>query len=101
MERVAVETGESVVLFTHRQHQVQVLALKPGRTTAPANIMEGATLPVFGRAAGGAVLMVKDHAELFQTARSEERREGQRGEVRVDDGGSCKLNKKKYNKRKA
>src|SRR3546814_479892 len=37
MERVAVETGESVVLFTHRQHQVQVLALKPGRQPDPAN----------------------------------------------------------------
>lgn len=69
IHQLSVETGDSVVLFTHRHHQVQVLAVSPGKEPAPANIVEGASLPVFGTAAGGAVLMVKSHEELYRIAR--------------------------------
>ena len=63
------ESGENVVLFAHQQHQVQVISVTPGAMPPPDNIYEGATLPVFGTAAGGAVLMVKSASEIDEIAR--------------------------------
>ena len=62
-------SGENVVLFAHQQHQVQVISVTCGEIPPPGNIYEGASLPVFGTAAGGAVLMVKTPAELDEIAR--------------------------------
>ena len=63
------ESGENIVLFSHRQHQVQVISVTRGEVPPPSNIYEGANLPVFGTAAGCAVLMVKSPQELYEIAR--------------------------------
>lgn len=63
------KSGENVVLFSHQQHQVQVISVTHGEMPPPGNIYEGANLPVFGTAAGGAVLMVKTARELDEIAR--------------------------------
>ena len=62
-------SGQNVVLFAHQVHQVQVISVTPGDVPPPGNIYEGATPPVFGTAAGGAVMMVKSPGELDEIAR--------------------------------
>lgn len=68
VQRVANETRESVVVFRWQGHQVKAVMLCPGAAPPPQNICEGAVLPVFGTAAGGAVLMSKSHEELREIA---------------------------------
>ncbi|MEH6759404.1 MAG: helix-turn-helix domain-containing protein [Parasphingorhabdus sp.] len=63
------ECGEHVVLFAQRQHKIQVLSIRPGEVAPPVNIYEGASLPVFGTAAGCALLMLKSHMETYDIVR--------------------------------
>lgn len=68
VHRLSEESGETAVLFAQRFHQVQVLVVGKGSVPPPGNIVEGANLPVFGTAAGGAVLMVKSREEFGRIA---------------------------------
>ena len=69
MAELCRETGETVVLFVQRLHQVRVLSLRASGRSHPHNIAEGTSLPVIGTAAGGAVLMMKSDRELERIAR--------------------------------
>lgn len=64
VRQLAVETGESIVLFRGQSHQVKVIALQPGADPTPSNIVEGVNLPVIGTAAGAAFLMTRTHDDL-------------------------------------
>lgn len=63
------DSGETVVLFAHQEHQVQVISVSQGTAMPPENIVEGAKLPVFGTAAGAAVMMNKNCDEIYNIAR--------------------------------
>lgn len=68
LRELRAETGATVLLLAQRFHKVQVLAMQRGAEPPPRNIAEGVSLPVFGTAAGGAVLMVKSEDELRMIA---------------------------------
>lgn len=58
MEEVRLATGESVVLSTLRDARLQFLHVVGGAAAPPPQVAGGLYAPVFGTAAGGAMLMM-------------------------------------------
>jgi DNA-binding IclR family transcriptional regulator len=57
-------SGETVVLSAQRGHRIQFLSVIVGSERPSPRVAEGLSAPVIGTAAGGAILMGKNDAEL-------------------------------------